>query len=116
MPFDFRRAKGRVKHESGKMNKTEKRYELECLVPNRPDIYSSWRFESIKFRLADNTYYTPDFVVITNDGMMEVHEVKGFWQDDARVKIKVFAEMYPEFFVVAAMIRGGKWEKEIISK
>ena len=27
------------------------------------------------------------------------HEVKGYWQDDAKVKIKVAAEMYPLRFV-----------------
>jgi hypothetical protein len=33
------------------------------------------------------------------DGSLECHEVKGFWADDARVKIKVAAEMYPFRFI-----------------
>ena len=34
---------------------------------------------------------------------MEMHEVKGFWQDDARVKIKVAAQMYPFRFLAAKL-------------
>ena len=34
------------------------------------------------------TYYNPDYLVIY-PGHFEIHEVKGFWRDDARVKIKV---------------------------
>lgn len=30
---------------------------------------------------------------------MECHEVKGFWTDDAKVKIKVAAEQYPFRFI-----------------
>jgi hypothetical protein len=49
----------------------------------------------MKFRLADNTFYTPDFMVVMADGLLEAHEVKGFWEDDARVKIKVAASLFP---------------------
>jgi len=105
-------AKARTRHEPGKMNNTEAKYEREVLLPNRPGLYLSWRFESIKFRLADKTFYTPDFVVVRSDGTIEAHEVKGFWEDDARVKIKVFAEMYPEFLVVAATYRNKAWTRE----
>ena len=58
-----------------------------------------YKFEGIKFRLADNTFYTPDYAVMLADGTMEIHEVKGYWEDDARVKIKVAAETYPFRFI-----------------
>lgn len=58
-----------------------------------------YRFEGVKLRLADNTFYTPDYAVMLTTGELECHEVKGFWMDDARVKIKVAAEMYPFRFV-----------------
>jgi hypothetical protein len=51
-----------------------------------------------------------------SDGRLQAHEVKGFWQEDARVKIKVAADMYPiEFIAVKAVSKknGGGWEKEI---
>ena len=34
-----------------------------------------------------------------SDGVLEMHEVKGYWLDDARIKIKVAAEQYPIQFV-----------------
>ena len=72
-------------------------------------------FEGIKLRLADNTFYTPDFAVMSADGVMECHEVKGFWQDDARAKIKVAADLYPFRFVAIkakAKKDGGGWALE----
>ena len=44
-------------------------------------------------------------------GEVEIHEVKGFWMDDARVKIKVASEMFP-FRFVAVTRKAGRWEAE----
>jgi len=47
-----------------------------------------------------------------------MHEVKGFWQDDARVKIKVAADMYPFRFIAVkprAKKDGGGWQTEAFS-
>jgi hypothetical protein len=33
------------------------------------------------------------------DGALEIHKVKGFWQDDARAKIKIVADLYLIRFV-----------------
>ena len=107
-------ALGRLK--TGQKNKTEEAYELEVLKPAMQDGSISWyRFEGIKLRLADNTFYTPDYCVMRSDGTMEMHEVKGFWQDDARVKIKVAADMYPLKFIAVkrqAKKNGGGWSIE----
>lgn len=97
------RARGRARHEPGKMNKLEAQYAAEKLG----GVF--YRFESVKFRLADKTYYTPDFWVMRENGQIEAHEVKGFWEDDARVKIKVFAEMYPEIVVRSAQLVKKVW-------
>lgn len=106
-------ALGRLK--TGAMNKTEQAYgaHLELL---RQSGYVAWfKFEGVKLRLADNTFYSPDFAVMLTDGQMQMHEVKGFWQDDARVKIKVAADLYPfEFIAVKAKAKkdGGGWSVE----
>ncbi|ORF05850.1 DUF1064 domain-containing protein [Snodgrassella alvi] len=101
---------------TGQKNKTEQAYELEVLKPAMQDGSVSWyRFEGVKLRLADNTFYTPDYCVMRSDGTMEMHEVKGFWQDDARVKIKVAADMYPLKFIAVkrqAKKNGGGWSTE----
>ena len=80
----------------------------------------TYTFEATKFRLANNTWYTPDFVVFCPNGdgtyTIEVHEVKGFWRDDARVKWKTVAEQWPQFRFVAVGKRkareGGGWWRE----
>ena len=107
-------ALGRLK--TGQKNKTEQAYELEVLKPAMQDGSVRWyRFEGVKLMLADNTFYTPDYCVMRSDGTMEMHEVKGFWQEDARVKIKVAADMYPLKFIAVkrqAKKNGGGWSIE----
>jgi hypothetical protein len=107
------RALGRLK--TGERNKTEAAYE-RTLEARRVDGLVLWyRFEGLKLRLADNTFYTPDFAVMTADGQIECHEVKGHWQEDARVKIKVAADMYPFRFIAVrprAKKDGGGWAIE----
>ncbi len=92
-------ALGRLK--PGKMNKSESAYAAHLESLKKAGELHSYQFEAIKFRLADNTFYSPDFLVISANMFVEVHEFKGFWQDDARVKIKVAAALYPFFRFVA---------------
>lgn len=81
------------------MNKTESRYALHLEQQLRAGDLLWFRFEGLKFRLAKKTFYTPDFAVMRSTRELECHEVKGFWEDDARVKIKVVAELYPLRFI-----------------
>lgn len=109
------RARGRVVHQPGRMNGLETRYAelLELAQRIKPAEVASFRFEALKLRLADKTFFSPDFVVIRPDGLIELHEVKGHWEDDARVKVKVAAEMYPEFqFVGITWSRAQGWQYE----
>lgn len=97
------------------MNKAEAEYARHLEGRRLRGEISSWAFQPEKLRLADRTFYEPDFRVIAEDGTVEWHEVKGFWEDDARVKIKVAAELHPYRFI-AVKIRpkkqGGGWIKE----
>lgn len=106
-------ALGRLK--AGQLNKTEQAYADHLTLLLRAGEIVWFKFEGIKLRLADGTFYTPDFAVMRADGTLECHEVKGFWHDDARVKIKVAADMYPfRFIAVKAMAKrdGGGWVVE----
>ncbi len=109
-------ARGRtVRRQSGQMNLTEARYEAEMLRPRlmAGDYCAIW-FERFTFRVADDCRYTPDFVVQLANGELEVHEVKGFWEDDALVKIKVAADLFPFRFVAVQAIpkkSGGGWKE-----
>lgn len=105
-------ARGRLPIEG--MNKTEAAYDAHLWAQRGGEIL--WhKFEAIKLRLADNTSYTCDFAVLPRSCILEMHEVKGFWRDDARVKIKVAASIYPfKFIAVTAQSKklGGGWNRE----
>jgi hypothetical protein len=52
---------------------------------------------------------------MASDSVIDIWEVKGYWQDDARVKVKVVADQYPfRFWAVKAKPKhqGGGWEYE----
>ena len=106
-------ALGRLK--TGAMNKTEQAYAATLDARRHAGEVAWFKFEGMKFRLADNTFYTPDFAVMLADGALEMHEVKGYWQDDARAKIKIAADMYPmRFLAIQAKPKrgGGGWSVE----
>jgi len=107
-----RRAVARLNHTPGKMNKLEADYALQLKALRAIKAITDFKFESVKLRLANLTTYTPDFLVIGANGEVVYHEVKGFWMDDARVKIKVAAEQYPWFHFVAITRKKGKWITE----
>lgn len=124
-PYHMKRAKARSRHQPNTMNKTEQAYAEHLAIRVLAGEVTGFRFEAYKLRLADNTHYTSDFVVQRPDLTIEIHEVKGcksngtvLVEDDARVKIKVAAEQFPEFqFVVAAKLPkglGGGWKFEVL--
>lgn len=107
-------ALGRLK--AGAMNKTEAAYAAHLELLRRAGEVLWFKFEGLKLRLADNTFYSPDFAVMLANGQIECHEVKGHWLDDARAKIKVAADLYPfRFIAVKAQAKknGGGWETEV---
>ena len=110
MPLARRfQALGRMK--TGRMNRTESRFAEILRGRELAGEVLWWKFEALKFRLADNTFYTPDFIVLRKDGHIEAYEVKGFWTDDARVKVKVAADLYPLEFIAVRKTRAG-WQEE----
>jgi hypothetical protein len=112
-PIQRMQALGRLK--VGEKNKTEDAYGQHLETLKAAGLVVWYKFEGLKFRLADNTFYTPDFAVMLSSGHLEAHEVKGYWQEDARVKIKVAADMYPiRFVAIKARPKkeGGGWAIE----
>jgi hypothetical protein len=109
-------AKGRPRRQPGTMNGTEKKYADELQLRLLAGEIIDWQFEAVKLRLADKTFYTPDFLVMYPNGDLEFVETKGHWEDDARVKIKVAADRYFMFKFTAMKPRakkhGGGWSVE----
>lgn len=100
---------------AGAMNKSEAAYDSHLAAEQHAGRIHWRKFEGMKLRLADNTFYSPDFVVLAGDYVIECHEVKGFWGDDDRAKIKVAASLFPfRFLAVRARPKrdGGGWERE----
>jgi hypothetical protein len=104
----------RPRHEAGKMNKLEGKYAAHLELRKTAGEISDWRFEPMKLRLAPSTFFDIDFLVrfdfLLEDGrevaFVELHELKGHWEDDARVKMKVAATMFPLW-----TFRGVQWDK-----
>ena len=93
------------------MNKLEAAYAEFLKAEMAADRVLWWAFERMKFILADRTSYTPDFAVMTADGTMEYHETKGWWREDARIKIKIAADLFP-FRFVGITRKGQQWFRE----
>lgn len=111
-------AAGRAYHKPGVMNAMELEYAMHLELEKQVGTISRVDYEPEKLRLAKKTFYTPDFRVVRADGVIEFHEVKGHWEDDARVKIKCAAEMHPYKFIAVkkrAKKNGGGWDFEVIA-
>jgi len=76
------------------MNATELKYSQQLTRLKLGGEIVEWGFEKLRFRLADNAWFKPDFLVIYPD-RFEIHEVKGHWREAAKVRIKVAAELFP---------------------
>lgn len=126
------RVRASVRHQTGRMNETEKSYAWHLDGRKRAGEVQWWGFEVLKIRLADNTHYTVDFSVVLADGSLEFHEVKAMWQpkfgpggalvhaakagwkEDARLKIKMAAEHFPGTWKgVHQMPITGEWREEL---
>lgn len=105
IPASF--ALGRLK--AGTMNKTETAYAryLEALKQAGEVVW--YEFEPVNLRLADKCFYAVDFLVMKNTGQLECHECKGYWTDDALVKIKTAAAKFPFKFIAVRLVKGA-WE------
>ena len=108
-----------------KRNKTEAAYEEWLRLQLQLGIISAYSFEPMKLRLGPDwlTSYTPDFMVVMLDGVIEMVDVKGassskgstagaWWEEDARLKIKVAAGLFPFRFVGVHEGASG-WVREV---
>lgn len=101
MAFNYK-ALGRLK--SGTLNKTEQKYQEVLKLRQIAGEVVWFEFEPMNLRLADKCFYKVDFLVMLADGCLEVHEIKGKWEDDALVKIKVAANKFPFRFIAMQYI------------
>ena len=64
----------------------------------------SWEYEPDTFEFTTirrgSRFYTPDFKVIGNDGLVEYHEVKGYMDGRSATKLKRMAKYYPDIKII----------------
>jgi hypothetical protein len=105
------RARGRSqRHTPGVQNQLEARYEREVLIPAKLSggVVDYW-FEAITLKLADGARYTPDYLVLDSDLVVELVDTKARWsngqiaREDALLKMKFAAQRFPLFRFVAAV-------------
>ncbi len=113
-------ARGQVR-QRGQMNKAEALYAQHLKTLEHAGEVAWFAYEAIKLRLANNTFYSPDFLVMRPDGQLEVHEVKGakgdgyYAEEDAKIKAKVAASIYPFMFKIVWHVKGRGWQSECLS-
>jgi hypothetical protein len=85
-----------------------------------------WEYEPETFEFVGikrgNCFYTPDFKVYNSDGTVEYHEVKGWMDQNSKVKLKRMAKYYPtvkivvidseQYYAIARVVRNivPNWE------
>lgn len=104
--------RARVRREVGEMNSLEKRYSLHLESRRLAGEIDGWSYEAEKLRLADRTFYSPDFRVVLPAGEIEFHETKGgLMLEAANVKLKVAAALHPyRFFLVRWVSKEKRWD------
>lgn len=106
-------ALGRMR--DGSLNKTEARFAAYLESEKAAGRIIWYKFEAVKLRLADKTFYTADFFALNDKSELVVYEVKGaraIFADDARVKTKCAAEAFPFAFFVVYPNKSGGWDIE----
>lgn len=76
-------------------------------------------FEVFKVRIASaakGAWYTPDFCVVGIGGEITFYEVKGFWREAARLRVKVAADRTPWARFVVATRKRGEWNFEEVGR
>ena len=91
-------------------SKWEEQYRNMLELKYRACEILAYEYESITFRLAPKTTYTPDFLVVLPNGKIQIHEVKGFAREDAIIKFKVAAQQNPWFeFIMVKKSKNEGW-------
>lgn len=105
---------GRVSHQHGVMNETERDYAEAYLEPARLAGESfGWIFEKVTIELAPDCKYTADFVEFAPDRCV-FHEVKGaqVWED-SRIKFKWAKSKMIGYRFVWAQKKKSEWKRKI---
>lgn len=96
-----------------KLNKTERSFLDLLREREQRGIIEQIGVQDMTLKLADDCRYTPDFRAVV-DRRLTFYETKGFFRDDAKVKLKVAARQFRwARFVLVTKEKQGWIETEI---
>lgn len=95
------------------MNRTEAAFAQRLEAQKRQGLIHDWLYEKVTFKLGADCRYTPDFMVIENDGLLRFAETKGHMRDDALVKLKTMAEQFP-FSLTLWRLERQAWKETVL--
>lgn len=91
-----------------KLNKTERAYHEYLKRLNL-----KWLgVQNLTVKLANDCRLTPDFGTLDENGILTLIDVKGFQREDALIKMKVAARMFPWIRFVIVKKDGHNWNHE----
>lgn len=90
-------------------SKLEADYAKRLEVERAAGLLVSWHYEPTPFQIGGGCGYTVDFKIERPDGSIEMHEVKGYWREAAKVRLKIAAERFPEFRWFIVVRKRGTW-------
>ncbi len=107
-------AKARVEYVPYKerkrgMNGLEAAYAAHLTLLKHAGDVDWFEFEPMRLKLADGTWYKPDFAVVRG-GQLEFCETKGFMREAARVRLNVAAGKFPFPFYLVRKKPHGQFE------
>lgn len=97
-----------------RLNRLETSYASHLNLLKMAGEIEDYRVHGVTLKLADDTRYTPDFLVIGKEGQVELQETKGWMRDDANVKLKVAAAQFPWFVFKLVTWKDKNWQVRII--
>lgn len=112
----------------GEMNTLEAKYAAHLGALKESGAILDFGYEPLKIKLADKTYYSPDFMILALDGSLEFHEVKARWKHvdkktkvvtysahveaSASIKMKLAADIFPAKFIMLWFVKEFGWQSK----
>lgn len=106
------KARGRQR-TPGTMNSLERNYSQQLELRKAAGEVLWWGYEVLTWKLAPDTRYTPDFLVLMANTQLECHETKGgFTREDSWIKLKLAASLFPVTFRLVKFSKAAGWTFE----
>ena len=58
-----------------------------------------WKYSEKGFKLSNGRYYYPDFFLYSNENLIKIIEVKGYFRQDNKEKFEIFLKEYPDVVI-----------------